>query len=419
MQKYKLINNFFNKEIVFFSFFYLSLILGFLLSENSTGGALIDYNNQKNIAINFANNFKDTLLNYDNYSTRHSPILIILLSFLEKINLPDSYIRLVHLHICLFLPFIFYKIINEQIESSSKRIALILTGLIFLSPTFRSLSIWPDSRLIGLSFFSLSIFYYLKFCKGKQFKFAILNVFSCALSAYFSPNFSVFALFFLINYISIFGIKNKKLFIIIITNLLIAIPAIYYVFILEVNFLTKTAAIGGLAEKGHNIFFINISNDILITFTIVFFYLIPFLFTKIIKIENLLKYENILFSLLICIILSINFNYNYNLSGGGIFFKISHYLFSNNYLFFLLSFISIVFIFPLLRENKTNIIIFALIILNNPQYTIYHKYFDPFLLIIFFSIFSLKRNYNLVLPIKNIFLLYSFFLSFLILSVYK
>ena len=102
MQKYKLINNFFNKEIVFFSFFYLSLILGFLLSENSTGGALIDYNNQKNIAINFANNFKDTLLNYDNYSTRHSPILIILLSFLEKINLPDSYIRLVHLHICLF-----------------------------------------------------------------------------------------------------------------------------------------------------------------------------------------------------------------------------------------------------------------------------------------------------------------------------
>ncbi len=419
MQKYKLINNFFNKEIVFFSFFYLSLILGFLLSENSTGGALIDYNNQKNIAINFANNFKDTLLNYDNYSTRHSPILIILLSFLEKINLPDSYIRLVHLHICLFLPFIFYKIINEQIESSSKRIALILTGLIFLSPTFRSLSIWPDSRLIGLSFFSLSIFYYLKFCKGKQFKFAILNVFSCALSAYFSPNFSVFALFFLINYISIFGIRNKKLFIIIITNLLIAIPAIYYVFILEVNFLTKTAAIGGLAEKGHNIFFINISNDILITFTIVFFYLIPFLFTKIIKIENILKYENILFSLLICIILSINFNYNYNLSGGGIFFKISHYLFSNNYLFFLLSFISIVFIFPLLRENKTNIMIFALIILNNPQYTIYHKYFDPFLLIIFFSIFSLKRNYNLVLPIKNIFLLYSFFLSFLILSVYK
>ena len=179
------------------------------------------------------------------------------------------------------------------------------------------------------------------------------------MSAYFSPNFSVFALFFLINYISIFGIRNKKLFIIIITNLLIAIPAIYYVFILEVNFLTKTAAIGGLAEKGHNIFFINIANDLLITFSLIFFYLIPFLLTKVIKIENILKFKNILFSLLLCIILSINFDYNYNLSGGGIFFKISHYLFGNNYLFYLLSFISIVFIIPLLRENKTNIIIFV------------------------------------------------------------
>ena len=177
--------------------------MGFLLSENSTGGALIDYNNQKNITINFANNFKDTLLNYDNYSTRHSPVLIILLSFLEKANLPDSYIRLIHLHICLFLPFIFYKIINEQIESSDKRIALILTGLIFLSPTFRSLSIWPDSRLIGLSFFSLSIFYYLKFCKDKKFKFAILNVFSCALSAYFSLIFR-FLHFFLSSIIFLF-----------------------------------------------------------------------------------------------------------------------------------------------------------------------------------------------------------------------
>ena len=315
---------------------------------------------------------------------------------------------MVHLHICLFLPFIFYKIINEQIESSSKRIALILTGLIFLSPTFRSLSIWPDSRLIGLSFFSLSIFYYLKFYKGKQFKFAILNVFSCALSAYFSLIFR-FLHFFLLNYI--FGIKNKKLFIIIITNLLIAIPTIYYVFILEVNFLTKTAAIGGLAEKGV-FFFINIANDLLITFSLIFFYLIPFLLTKVIKIENILKFKNILFSLLLCIILSINFDYNYNLSGGGIFFKISHYLFGNNYLFYLLSFISIVFIIPLLRENKTNIIIFVLIILNNPQYTIYHKYFDPFLLIILFNFF-IKKITIWVLPIKNIFLLYSFFFHFL------
>ena len=89
MQKYKLDNNFSYKEIVFFFVLYLSLILSFILSENSTGGAILDYYNQKTISIQFANNFLDTFLNYDNYSTRHSPILIILLSYLEKINLSD------------------------------------------------------------------------------------------------------------------------------------------------------------------------------------------------------------------------------------------------------------------------------------------------------------------------------------------
>ena len=47
MQKYKLNNNFSYKEIVFFFVLYLSLILSFMLSENSTGGAILDYYNQK------------------------------------------------------------------------------------------------------------------------------------------------------------------------------------------------------------------------------------------------------------------------------------------------------------------------------------------------------------------------------------
>ena len=37
------------------------------------------------------------------------------------------------------------------------------TSLIFLSPTFRSLAIWPDSRLFGLILFAMSIYYFLKF----------------------------------------------------------------------------------------------------------------------------------------------------------------------------------------------------------------------------------------------------------------
>ncbi|MGL3827283.1 hypothetical protein [Candidatus Pelagibacter communis] len=417
MQKYNLNNNFSYKEIVFFSILYLSLITGFFLSENSTGGAITDYYNQKNISIHFSNNFLDSLLNYDKYSSRHSPVLIIFLSFLEKINLDDNFIRLLHLHICLILPYIFYKIIREQDYTKNKKIALVLSSILFLSPTFRSLSIWPDSRLLGLTIFSLSIFFFVKFLNKRSFKFVIFNVISCALASYISPNFSVFSIFFLINFILYYGFKNKKILIIIILNILISLPAIYYIFILDVNFINKSAAIGGI--KNENIIFINLFNNVLITFTLIFFYLIPFIISKIISIEKILNYKNILASFLIFIILAVNFDYQYNLSGGGIFFKISNYLFDNNYFFFIFSLISIIYILPILIRNKLNLLIFLLIIINNPQYTMYHKYFDPFLIISFFSIFILKKNLDLILSLKNLFYIYSFFLSFLILSVYK
>ena len=80
MLKDLLHNKFFKKEIAILIIFYLSLIFSFVLGENSTGGAVLDYENQKKIVEKFSLNFSETFLNYDNYSTRHSPILLIFLS---------------------------------------------------------------------------------------------------------------------------------------------------------------------------------------------------------------------------------------------------------------------------------------------------------------------------------------------------
>ena len=84
MQSKFLNNNYFsfNKEIILLFFLYVSLLISFLYGENSTGGAILDYNNQKIITSKFAIQFKDTFFNYDNFSTRHSPLIIIFLSFL-------------------------------------------------------------------------------------------------------------------------------------------------------------------------------------------------------------------------------------------------------------------------------------------------------------------------------------------------
>ena len=410
-------NNAYQKEIVFLVILYFSLIVSFFFGENSTGGAIVDYSNQQPISKKFSENFLSTLLSYDNYKTRHSPVFIIFLSFFEKINLSDGLIRFIHLHICFLLPIFFYKCLTIKFKKYDKRIFLLLSALIFLSPTFRSLAIWPDSRLFGLMLFTLSIFYFLKFSDSKNFSFAIYNVVTLVLSAYISPNFSVFSIFFMIKFIYHYGLFSKRILILVLINLILSVPAFYYVFVLDINFLLKSAAIGVASNK--NLIFNNFFNNILITFSLIFFYLIPFIFLEIIKLEKVLNLKNLLISIFIFLVCFFNFDYNYLYSGGGIFFKISNFVFNNNYLFYLISFFSILIICSLVSKNYFNVLLLLLIIINNPQYTMYHKYFDPFILIAFLTIFSFDLDLKKVYYKKNYLLIFAYFLVFLIISNLK
>ena len=186
---------------------------------------------------------------------------------------------------------------------------------------------------------------------------------------------------------------------------------------MEVNFLSNPGAAG--ISEDEKIIFNNIFNDILITFSLFFFYILPFLITNIIEIENPFKKINIFFSLLIFLICSFNFDYNYLYSGGGIFFKFSNLTFGNNYIFYIIAFCAILTCLPLLAKKKFNILIFLLILLNNPQYTIYHKYFDPFFLIVFFTIFNFRLNIKKMASSGNYYIVFFYFLSFLIISNIK
>jgi len=417
MFKKLLHSKFLNKEIVLLFFLYVTLIISLIFGENSTGGAIIDYDNQKKISKEFSLSFFDTLYRYDDFSTRHSPVLIIILSFFEKLNFPDFLIRFIHLHFCLLLPFFFLRCLEIKFKNIDKNILYLLALLIFISPTFRSLSVWPDSRISGLIFFTLSIYYYLKFFYEKKFNYAILNTLSVVVSAYFSPNFSIFSLFFILNFISYYGFKSKEIFFIFILNSILAIPAFYYIFYLDINFLVKPAAIG--ITNNEKIIFNNLFNDVLITFSILFFYILPFIVTKIIKLEPILLKKNIILSIIIFLICVFNFNYNFSYTGGGIFFQVSNLILKNNYLFYFIGMLSIIICLPLLTKNKFNILIFLLILLNNPQYTVYHKYFDPFFLIIFFTILDLNLDIKKMSFIKKYLIVFFYFFCFLIISNIK
>ena len=415
--KKNLTNNIYS-SYYFILILYVSLIVGFVLNENSTGGAYIDYLGQKKISISFANNFLETFLNFEQEQTRHSPILIIFFSIFEKIKLNDLFIRLINLHFCLFLPIIFYKCLKLKFYNIDNKYLILFSGLLFLSPTFRSLAIWPDSRIWGLTFFTISIYYFLNYKNDKNFKNCLLTILFYSIGSYISPNFSVFSVFFLLYFLRKLSLTNNLK--ILTLNLLLALPAFYYIFILDVNFMFSASAIPG--GEVNTLLALNISNKILIISSLILFYLLPFIFSKSINLSLSIEKAQLNYvfvSTLTFIICIFFFNYQNDFTGGGIFFKISNFLFKNNILFFFISGVSIFIIYKIFNNSKLNFLIIFLLLLNNPQLTIYHKYYDPLLLILFLTLFEINFKKQNLFSKKTINIFYLFSLFFLALSISK
>ena len=113
------------------------------------------------------------------------------------------------------------------------------------------------------------------------------------------------------------------------------------------------------------------------------------------------------------------FDYKLNYTGGGIFFKISNIFFGNNFVFLIIAVLSLILNFLIFSHSKNNYLIIFIIALSNPQITIYHKYYDPFLLILFLTLFNLNLEKKKLFSKKSISIFYLFSLFFLSLSIFK
>ena len=111
------------------------------------------------------------------------------------------------------------------------------------------------------------------------------------------------------------------------------------------------------------------------------------------------------------------FNYSINFTGGGIFFKLSYFIFNNNYLFYLISITSLIVIGVTFKFNSNNILLFLILILSNPQLTIYHKYYDPLLIVLYFLLFEFKFDIRKVINNKYIYNIYFFYIIFLAINL--
>ncbi len=378
-------------NILLIFFFYLSLIAGFFLNEDLNGGARPDFESldgSLNLINNFANNFKETFLNFDDFNERHSPLLIIIISSLTKLDFNLDFIRLLSLHVNLLSIFFFYQCLRIKFSDVKVDYLILISLIFFLSTNFRSLSIWPDSRAFGLLFFILSIKYFLKFQIKRNNRDIYKNIFFLALSSYFSPNFSLFAIYFFFHFL--FITKEPKIFLkILFLNILLASPAFYYIFILDVNFIKFGLTPGTSQNISYSSVEFNISNKILCITSIIFFYISPlFVYLKKMNYEDKVKivFLSLFFSIiyLFCVF---NFNYQTLFTGGGIFFLISNYLFGNNFLLFVVCFLAFYFLF-IRNFSFNNLFIIIILISSNPQLTIYHKYYDPLILVLMFSLFN-------------------------------
>ena len=359
------------------------LFLGFFLNEDlSTGGSELDFYQTFPIVDNFT---KSIFENFDKY-TRHFPLHYLLLS-IPHIFFENTYLtRVFYLIFASVTPLLIYVNLQKLYRGNSYFNLIISFSIIFI-PYLRASAIWPNAHLTAIIFLLISNYFFLSFQEKKKKKLIFLNIFFLALSTYSIQSYAIFYLFYLFEYYK--SMKFINFFYILLVCSIFSLPGFYLVL--------KTP-LGAKLD-----FTENYSYTILTNLSIVSFFLLFFLLNK--KNFQTLKYfsknikliEIIIFSFLFFILL---FNYQ-NLNpgiGGGFFYKISFFLFKNEFIFFVVSFLSLFMLFFIFKKDKKLFFLILLINLTSTAYYTSQKYFEPLLII---AILIMIKNFLTENTIKS------------------
>ena len=402
----------------------LSFLIGLMIGEDTLGGGMHDYIYHEKYFLKFYENFNETFNNWGmdlvNENVRNSPIFYMINSLFLKMGLKIEYLKFVNLTVILPIMIFFYKSINLKYPRIDNKIKIYLISILFLSPTIRTLLVWPYPFIWALAFFIISIYFYLKFEENKntsdKFKYSIYNIFFLALAAYFTPNFGVFSLFFFYKFY--FEFKNsKKILGIIILNIFLALPALSFLISRDFYFINSMVVGVDTFTK------FNIANKIIIISSFIILFLIPLL-PRYSELKNSFSNLNISYLKIFFLIIFISINiYFYNFIdnvGGGLFYHLSNMVFKNSLILHFVFFISVFFFYFMGLCNFNNILIFITLIIYNMQFSIYYKYFDPLLLFIILFLFKFKQvNFiNLKIASDRYLVLYIIFLGLSISKLY-
>ena len=391
-----MINNILFKKFIIITIPTLSLLIGFLFDEDlSTGGAKSDFLQIVPLISELAN-FK--LENISNY-TRHFPLHYLILSIPQFIFSDILITKLVYLFFSLLIPIFLYLNLSKLYPNNEINNLIISFAIIFI-PFFRASAIWPNAHLTAIIFLIISNYFYLQFLEKRKKYFIFLNILFLSLSTYTMQSYVVFFLYFLYEYYKKNSFKN--LIIILFFCFLLSIPGFYL--ILDTSVSNKLA------------FTKNIPYTILTNSSIIFFFTLFFLFNKKnleIIIDNLKKIKLNEHIILFIFILFLYLNYENSTpnQGGGFFYIISFFIFNNDIIFNIISFLSIYIIYVFLKEDNKLFFIVLLNSLTSIGYSVSQKYFEPLLLIL---ILGLRKNFLNKNTLTNKFEIYKVYLIIII-----
>ena len=416
-----------NNKLIIFLIFYLTILIGFYFDEDALGGANHDFLLHYRIVERFNIDFFETFKNFGNremdLGTRNSPIFWIILSFFNKLISIDI-IRAINTIVSLLIGFSLFKCLKLKFKNQSEISLILLTSIIFLSPTVRALSIWPYNQIWGLLFFILSIFYFLKFKESLNIKnkirLSLKFLFFLILSSYIHPSFAIFIIYYSFHLFYEFKV-SKYLIYLILYCLVLSIP--FFLYVNSMNILEIFYKAEGIDVDVTQS--LNISNKIIIIFTMLLFFILPLINLRKIFFEiKSIKLVPLLITLFIGFICIYFFNFPYfdgGSFGGGFFHKLSNILFKNNFLLYFIFIISLIIIYLILFKEKklNNLILLIMLILSNPQFTIYNKYFDPLIFIIFLTLFEFDIKKHFFEKKYRYFQLYFISISYFIMALLK
>ena len=386
----------------------LSLFTGFILNEDlSTGGSKWDFELTWPVIKDYSNLNLFDAQQLGGKEPRHFPFHYLILASIYNI-LNDQYlVRLFYLIFSLLMPIFLY--LNLIKIYDFKKINILIVSFSFLFfPYFRSSAIWSNAHLTALIFFLISNYYFLKVLSKNKLKDKLLNLLFLAFATYTMQTYVILFSFYLFNYFT--REKIKIFFGLLLFCCILGIPPL--------SFLLFNERMLNLPITQD--YFYTITNN----FSIILFFLLFLMANKlnlIICYNKLKSLKIIEITLILLFFLAIVYNLNYdllnsNLRGGGFFYKISHFILKNNFIFILSFLMATLLIYLTTKQEKNLIFIILLINIMGLNYQIYQKYFEPLLLVMIFVLFKNIFVSNIFLKLKNVFFFYALVIFYFLLA---